>query len=439
MLCAKPTRRFPCKRMIQGEEHTSSYYAVTRNDHTIYPSLEGEHEADVCIVGGGFTGIACALNLVERGYQVALLEQNRIGWGASGRNGGQMIGGLGGSGHLAKHLGLKKIWSLNYRGNDIIKERIEKYGIECDFKYGFIQVALKSSQLAELKEDFADHQREGFGAQVRLVDRDETRELLGTDAYLGGMVSTLDGHVHPLNLCLGEARAAASLGAAIFEQSRVVNIAHGSRIRVETVQGAVVAKQVLIAGNAYHRLEQRKLSGLVFPAGSFIIATEPLSEDQVQKINPQDLAVCDLNHVLDYHRLSVDKRLLFGGRCNYSGRVPKSISGTMLPRMLKVYPELEGSRIDYEWGGRIGIVVKRVPLLGRLSENVYYSMGYSGHGVAPTHIAAEVIANAMQGDTEVLEAYEKIKHWRIPGGQWFGNQIVALGMLYYRALDVSPL
>ena len=425
--------------MIQGEEHTGSYYAATRNDHTTYASLEGEHETDVCIIGGGFTGVACALTLAERGYRVALLEQNRIGWGASGRNGGQLIGGLGGSRRLSKHLGWEKISSLHYRGNDLIKERVDKYAIECDLKYGFIQVALKQSQIEELKEDFEDHQQAGIGEHFRLVDRDETQELLGTGTYLGGMVSMLDGHLHPLNLCLGEARAAAGLGAAIFEQSKVQRINQGPRARVETAQGSVVANKVLIAGNAYHSLERQRLSGLVFPAGSFIIATEPLSDNLVQKINPQDLAVCDLNHVLDYYRFSVDKRMLFGGRCNYSGKVPKSISGTMLPRMLAVYPELEGSRIDYEWGGKIGIVVKRVPLLGRLSENVYYSIGYSGHGVAPTHIAAEVIANAMQGDTQVLEAYEKIKHWRIPGGQWFGNQIVALGMLYYRALDLSPL
>lgn len=425
--------------MIQGEEHTGSYYAATRNDHATYAALEGEYGTDVCVVGGGFTGVACALTLAERGYEVALLEQNRIGWGASGRNGGQLIGGLGGSTYLAKHLGRDKVSSLHYRGNDIIKERVDKYAIECDLKYGFIQVALKQSQLEDLKEELEDHQQAGIGEHFRLVDREETHALLGTDIYLGGMVSMLDGHLHPLNLCLGEARAASGLGVSIFEHSQVQRIVRGTKLRVETAQGVVVANKVLIAGNAYHKLEQRRLSGLVFPAGSFIIATEPLSDNLVEKINPQGLAVCDLNHVLDYYRLSVDKRMLFGGRCNYSGKMPNSISSTMLPRMVAIYPDLKGLRVDYEWGGNIGIVVKRVPLLGRLAENIYYSMGYSGHGVAPTHIAAEVIANAMQGDTHVLEAYEKIKHWRIPGGQWFGNQIVALGMLYYRALDLSPL
>ena len=425
--------------MMQGEEHTNSYYAATRSDHTSYPVLEGEQEAEICIVGGGFTGIACALTLSERGHSVAVVEQNRVGWGASGRNGGQLIAGVGGSRHLAKHLGWDKVWSLNYRGNEIITERVEKYAIDCGLKSGFIEVALKSSHLKDLAEDYQDHVDQGLGEYLRMVDRDELHELLGTHAYIGGMINQLNGHLHPLNLCTGEARAAADLGASIFEHSQVQRIVKGPRVRVETSRGAISAAKVLIAGNAYHKLEQAKLSGLVFPAGSFIIATEPLSQNMVQKINPQDLAVCDMNHVVDYYRLSADKRMLFGGRCNYSGKVPKSIKAAMLPRMHRVYPELEGVRIEYEWGGSIGIVVRRVPLLGRLADNVFYAMGYSGHGVAPTHIAAEVMANAVEGDTEVLEAYEKIKHWRIPGGRWFGNQIVALGMLYYRALDMSPL
>ena len=421
------------------EEHAGSYYAATRNDEAVHMPLAGEHETEVCIIGGGFTGVACALTLAERGHAVTLLEQNRIGWGASGRNGGQLICGFGGRDHLNKHLAAEKIRQLHYRGNQIVKERVEKYAIECDLKYGFIEVALKNSQLDGLAGDIEHHRKAGQGEHFRLVDRDETAEMLGTDAYLGGMLSMIDGHLHPLNLCLGEARAAKGLGAAIFEHSEVTRIVEGAKMRVETQGGAVLADKVLIAGNAYHHLEQQRLSGLIFPAGSFIIATEPLAESLRQRVNPQDFAVCDLNHVLDYYRYSADGRLLFGGRCNYSGKEPKSIQRMMLPRMLEIYPELEGVKIDYEWGGKMGIVVKRVPLIGRLSERLFYSMGYSGHGVSPTHTAAEIIADAMEGNTQVIEAYEKIKHWRIPGSRWFGNQIVALGMLYYRALDMSPL
>jgi len=424
---------------MNGEEHTASYYAATRNNQTTYPQLEGEHETDICIIGGGFTGVACALTLAERGHTVTIVEQNRISWGASGRNGGQLIHGLSGTKHLSKHLSWDKIWQLNYRGNEIIKDRVEKYGIDCDLKSGYIEVALKKSQMEGIKQDYDEHVEQGLGEHLRLVDEGEVGELLGTDAYMGGLMNDLNGHLHPINLCTGEADAAAKLGATIFEQTEVTGITHGKQARIHTKTGNIVANKVLIAGNAYHRLEPGKLSGLVFPAGSYIIATEPLSDEIVNKINPQDLAVCDLSNVLDYYRLSADNRMLYGGRCNYSGKVPASIKGNMRPRMLDVYPDLADARIDYEWGGNIGIVIKRVPLLGRVSDNVFYSMGYSGHGIAPTHIAAEIMADAMEGNTEVLDAYEKIKHWRIPGSQWFGNQIVALGMLYFRAIDLSPL
>ncbi len=422
-----------------SEEHTASYYAASRNDLTTYPALDGDHQTDICIIGGGFTGIACALTLAERGREVTVLEQNRISWGASGRNGGQLIHGLGGTRYLSNSLSQDTLWKLHYRGNDIIRERVEKYAIDCDLKSGYIEVALKKSQMDGLTEDYNQHVERGLSHHLHLVDKDEVTEMLGTDIYIGGMTNNLNGHLHPLNLCAGEARAASNLGAKIFEQTEATGIEQGVKVRVATKSGTISANQVLIAGNAYHHLEARKLSGLVFPAGSFIIATEPLSDNLARKINRDDVAVCDLNHVLDYYRLSADQRLLYGGRCNYSGREPTSIQGSMRPRMLATYPELADVGIDYAWGGNIGIVVKRVPLLGRVTDNVYYSMGYSGHGVAPTHIAAEVIANAMEGNTEVLEAYEKIKHWRIPFGQWFGNQIVALGMLYFRALDLSPL
>tara|TARA_B100002003_G_scaffold235193_1_gene249867 strand:- start:14959 stop:16230 length:1272 start_codon:yes stop_codon:yes gene_type:complete len=421
--------------MIKPEEHTDSYYAASRNDLTTYPALNEETESEICIVGGGFTGVACALTMAERGHSVTLLEQHRISWGASGRNGGQLIGGIGGRDYLKAKLGDDAVWKLDYRGNDIIKERVRKYDIECDLKSGFIEVAFKPRQMEGLRQDYAAHESRGLGNHLRMVEQDEVQSMLGTNAYIGGMTNDLNGHLHPLNLCAGEARAATSLGAAIYEQSEVINIEHGEKVRVSTPGGSVTADKVLLAGNAYQHLEQQNLSGLVFPAGSFIIATEPLSEDEIKTINPYDLAVCDLNNVLDYYRFSPDNRLLFGGRCNYSGRVPKSIKANMLPRMLKVFPQLEGKNIDYEWGGNIGIVIKRIPLMGRLDDNIFYSIGYSGHGIAPTHVAAEIIANAFEGDMEVLQVYEQVKHFRIPLGQWFGNQIIAMGMLYFRTLD----
>ena len=271
--------------------------------------------------------------------------------------------------------------------------------------------------------------------QKQWLDRDETRQTLGSDAYIGGLLSMRNGHLHPLNLLIGEARAAENLGVEIFENSPVTRIRHGSRPGVVTEKGTVSADTVVLAGNAYHALERRSLAGLTFPAGSYIIATEPLSESLRQQVNPMDLAVCDSNEVVDYHRLSADGRMLYGGRCNYSGRDPKSIQASILPRMLKVYPQLKNVNVEFEWGGKIGIVLNRIPLLGRINKNVYYVQGYSGHGVNATHIMGEVVADAICGTMEQFDLFANIPHFRIPGGQWLGNQIIALGMLYYRIKD----
>jgi gamma-glutamylputrescine oxidase len=425
--------------MTSAQPHCSSYYAATRNDDTAYPVLQGEVEADVCVIGGGFTGVSTALTLAERGMRVALLEQNLISWGASGRNGGQLISGMSGESKLSKHWNGKHdelMWNLGYRGHDIIAERIEKYGIECDFKRNYLDVALKKRHVEALKEWHQEHVDHGMGDSVRLVEADELSSILGTDIYLGGLLNTHNGHLHPLNLCLGEARAAASLGASIFEGSEVLNIEHGTRPRVVTAEGAVNADFVVLAGNAYHRLEQKKLKGRLFPAGSYIVATEPLSEEEANEINALDAAVCDQNNVLDYYRLSADRRMLFGGRCNYSGRDPKDIAGSMTPRLYEIYPQLKNKRIDYAWGGMMGIIVNRVPMMGRTAPNVIYCQGYSGHGVNMTHACGEVLADAVAGTLESFDFFADVSHMPIPFSQWFGNQAVAAGMLYYRMRDI---
>lgn len=427
------------KSINQKQEHTGSYYAATANESTDYPVLEGSVSADICVVGAGFTGVSTALTLAERGYSVALVEANRVGWGASGRNGGQLINGISGLEKIRKKHGegiADMLWDLKWRGNDIVHDRVEKYAIECDLKNGFVETAFKPRHMADLEEYAAEFERHNFPYEYEVWDRDKTRDMLGTDAYIGGFVCYRDGHLHPLNLCIGEARAAHGLGVQIFEQSPVTGIEHGARPKVKTATGHVVADAVVLAGNAYSLLEPKHLSNLVFPAGSYIIGTEPLSDDVVKEINPLDLAVCDANEIVNYYRLSADKRLLFGGSCNYSGREPASIKSYIEPLMLKVYPQLEGVRIDYEWGGKIGVVLNRIPAVGRINNNVYYCQGYSGHGVNATHIMSEVISDAIAGTIETFDLFADMKHFRIPGTQWMGNQIIALGMLYYRLRDM---
>jgi gamma-glutamylputrescine oxidase len=421
------------------KEHTGSWYAATVGEVTNYPQMEGSLSVDVCIVGAGFTGVSTALTLAERGYDVAVVEANRVGWGATGRNGGQLINGISGLEKIQKRYGdgiADMLWDLRWRGNDIVRDWVAKYGIHCELRDGFVETAVKPRHLKALEEWAGELERRRFPRRWEIWDRAKTREMLGTEAYIGGCVSFHDGHLHPLKLCVGEARAAHGLGVRIFEQSPVTGIVHGPRPAVVTARGRIQADSVVLAGNAYHFLEARHLSNLVFPAGSFIIATEPLAEDVAREINPLDVAVCDMNEILDYYRMSPDRRLLYGGRCNYSGRDPRSIKDTLVPRMLDIYPQLEGVRIDYEWGGKIGIVLNRVPLLGRIHGNVYYCQGYSGHGVNATHILGEVTADAIAGTMETFDLFADYPHFRVPGSQWFGNQLIALGMLYFRLKDL---
>ena len=420
--------------------HCQSYYAASRNDHSDYPRLIGSRSADVCIVGGGFTGVASALSLAERGAKVILLEQHRIGWGASGRNGGQLINGISGEQKLLRRLGeqaLQAIVAMGFRGHEVIESRIKRYQIDCDLRYGFVEAALKPRQLQGLEDYFTLLQRFGYADQATMLDQQQLRELLATTLYCGGLRNDRNGHLHPLNLCLGEARAAAGLGVDIFEGSEVLRLqqGQGQRHRIITAQGEVTADQLILAGNAYSKLVQPRLPVQIFPASSFIIATEPLSEIEVAALNPHNLAVADCNHVLDYYRLSADRRLLFGGRCNYSGRTPKNIAADMRPRLLATFPQLADKRIDFAWGGDIAIVLNRVPLLGQTADNIYYAMGYCGHGLNVSHIAAELIADAIDGKPEKLHWFAQVPHYKIPLGSYFSRQILALGMLYYRLLD----
>lgn len=419
--------------------HCDSYYAASLNDQTEYPRLQGEVNADICIIGAGFTGLSSALKLAEKGYSVALLEENTIGWGASGRNGGQLIRGMTGDNTLRKRYGPSIedfITRMCWRGNEIVEENIRKYNIDCDLKHGYVDCAFKPRQMRELEETHRYFSDMGLGDRFRLLSAEELKEHIRTDAYIGGLYNNRDAHLHPLNLARGEARAAASLGVSVFEGSPVQRIKHGPAPEVHTAEGFVRAKMVIMAGNAYHLLEQKKLGGILFPAGTYVIATEPLGEEGGKNTIPSDVCACDINEMLDYYRLSADGRMLYGGRCNYSNRDPEDIKASILPRMLRIFPQLKGTRIDFEWGGKIGVVINRVPQLGRVGDNVYYAQGYSGHGINQTHIIGEILSEAISGQMEHFDVFAKVGHWRIPAPRWVGNQMVALGMLYYRIKDL---
>ena len=419
------------------ELHTSSYYAATVNDVTDFPPLRGEHHADVCVIGAGFTGISTALHLAERGYNVHVVEASKVGWGASGRNGGQIIGGIAGEKNIAKHHGkdVEDLFGeLRWAGHEIIRERVQKYGIDCDLKSGYLDVAIKQRHLRDIEADYERLEKANFPHEFRILSRDETRDIIGTEAYIGSLLNMGNGHLHPLKLCVAEARAAVSQGATIFEQSPVVRIEHGSKAKVVTDDGSVTADFVVIAGNAYHALE-RELRGIMFPVRSFIIATEILPKDVVRRINPNDLAVCDPNFILKYFRLSADKRLLFGGRINYFGEDPAFIKRKLKAKMASIYPELANIGIDYAWGGTIGVPVTRVPQLGKVAPNVFYCQGYSGHGVNVTHLAGRIIADAVAGTMEQFDLFADVKPLLVPGASVLTKPMVALGVLYYQIKD----
>lgn len=419
------------------QPHTGSYYAATVNEVTHFASLRGAVSADVCVIGAGFTGISTALHLAERGYNVHVVEANKVGWGASGRNGGQMIGGIAGEKQIAKHHGrdIEELFGeLRWAGHEIIRERVDTYAIDCDLKFGYVDVAIKKRHLDDIHHDYERLQKAGFPHEVRILSREETRACTGTDAYIGALLNMGNGHLHPLNLCIGEANAAVSLGATVYEQSPVIGIEHGDKARVVTDSGSVSADAVVIAGNAYHHLE-RKLRGILFPVNSFIVATEPLSEETVAAINPRDLAICDPNFVLEYYRLSADKRLLFGGRLNYFGDDPKVIEAKHRRKIARHYPQLKNVKIDYAWGGTIGVPVNRVPQMGRISPNVFYCQGYSGHGVNVTHLAGQIMADAIGGTLERFDVFASVKPFVVPFAHSLSTPMVALGVLYYQIRD----
>lgn len=422
-------------------EHTHSYYAATRNDDATWPELEGELSADVCVVGGGFTGLNTAINLAELGYSVVLLEGRRIGWGASGRNGGQLIRGIGhDTRQFSRYLGAEGVRALDLMGIEavqLVKDRIARFGIDCDLRLGYCDLATKWRHLVEFEQEQRHLEALGYPFALRQVERAEIHRIVGSDRYIGGLVDMGSGHLHPLNLALGEARAAASLGARIHEHSLVTRIDYGRKVAVTTRYGRVEAETLVLGCNAYLGELHPRLGAQVLPAGSYLLATEVLPRRLRERLLPQNMAVCDQNVALDYYRLSADGRLLFGGACNYSGRDPKDIRAFMLPKLLRVFPELAGVGIEFAWGGMLGIGANRLPQIGRLLDhpNVFYAQAYSGHGLNATHLAAKLVAEAIHGQSRGFELFACVPHRRFPGGRHLRSPLLALGMLWYRLKD----
>ena len=422
-------------------EHIDSHHAATLGEVARYPKLAGSLRVDVAVVGGGLTGVATALGLAERGVSVALLEARRIGWGATGRNGGQVTASL--SGDVAMQRQLRRqigeaeasafVRWLRWRGHAIIRERVARHDIECELRSGHLHTAWSEGHVAALKRTLDDARLAGLAEdEACWLSREEVHERLETPLYHGGVLNRRNLHLHPLKLCSGEARAAASLGTQVFEGSEVTRIESGVEPRVFTPAGSVRADAIVLAGNAYHRLERRRLAGLLLPAVLGNLVTEPLGAETLAAINPDRLAVYDSRVVLDYYRPTADGRLLFGGGTNYSGREVGNVAAALRPALERVFPRLRGVGIERAWTGTAGIVVNRIPIVRRLGKGVFVAQGYSGHGIATSHVASEVLVEALSGDTHRLETFERLRHWRLPV---VGNLAMAAGMTWYRALE----
>lgn len=420
------------------QQHVGSYYAASSNQPAPYPTLEGSVESDVCIIGAGYTGLSTALFLLEHGFSVTVLEAARVGFGASGRNGGQIVNSYSRDiDAIERQLPAKQaqlLGEMAFEGGRIIRDRIARYNIQCDLKDGGVFAALTGKQLGHLEAQKKLWERYGH-TQLELLDARGIREVVGTDRYIGGMLDMSGGHIHPLNLALGEAAAVASLGGKLYEQSAAIRIDRGANPVVHTAQGQVKARFVVVAGNAYLGGLVPELAAKSMPCGTQVLATEPLSEELARSLLPQDYCVEDCNYLLDYFRLSADRRLIYGGGVVYGARDPADIEAIIRPKMLQTFPQLKDVKIDFTWTGNFLLTLSRLPQVGRLGDNIYYSQGCSGHGVTYTHLAGKVLAEALRGQAERFDAFAGLPHYPFPGGQLLRVPFTALGATYYQLRD----
>jgi gamma-glutamylputrescine oxidase len=426
--------------MTTENEHATSYYAASANPAPEYPALRGDIAADVCVIGGGIAGCSTALELAERGYKVVLLEGRRIGWGASGRSGGQAIVGFAsGQSKLVSQVGLenaRRMWDISLEGLRIIRERVEKYRIDCDLHWGQMNVAVKPRQKEMLLQEYHEAEHTYGYRQLKFLERGQVESLLETKRYCAGLYDGGSGHLHPLNYTLGLAAAANAAGVTIYERSLVTSINYDQPAVVTTAQGRVQAKFVVLCCNAYLNKLVPALRPRIMPVGTYIVATEPLGEERMHRLMRENIAVSDVNFVLDYFRRSADHRLLFGGRVSYSGLDPFNTANATRKRMLNVFPQLADVRVEYAWGGYVDITMNRAPDFGRVAPHVYYLQGFSGHGIALTNVAGRLAAEAIAGQAERFDLFTHLKHRNFPGGDLLRTPALVLAMLWYRMRDL---
>lgn len=412
--------------------YPSSYYAATATQQPARPALNTTTDADIVIVGGGFSGLSAGIHLAENHRQATVLEAAKIGWGASGRNGGMMMDGYNKDLHvIEKKYGQARaaVFAKHFHhGGEIIRRLIADYGIDCDLKGKTLTTAFNRKQWRELATAADDHGCE-------LLDKAALQQHIGSEAYLGGLLEHYNGHLHPLNLALGEAAAFEQRGGTIYENTVVKAITpDNSGVTLTTDNGEIRCQQVLLCGNAYLHNVVPALTDRVMPVSSQMIATQPLGE-LAADILPTDAAVCDMRHILDYYRLSADKRLIFGGRTMYGNATPANIEAKIRPNMEAIFPQLKGINVDYAWSGSLALSFSRLPQLGQLHERVLFAHGYSGHGVTVAHLFGKLLADAVQGERDDFDAFAEMPWTPFPGGRLLRVPYSVAGAWWYSARD----
>lgn len=404
------------------------------------PPLAGEARADVCVIGAGITGCSAALELAGRGYRVKLLDAQTVGWGASGRAGGHVMPGLGtGMDVVERGLGrddARRVWAMTREAMGLIQDQVREHDIPCDLQWGYVHAALRRRHLRHYRglqrEMASDYGYDG----LQWLDREALQERVRSERYLGGLYEAGAGSIHPLNYTLGLARAAQERGVELHEHSAVTAIDKGTPAVVRTAGGSVRADFVVLACNAYLDRLEPALDSRIMPVSNYVVATEPLSAEQVAGTLPKRDAVSDANFVLDYYHLSTDDRLLYGGEVSYDGREPRNLRQRLERKLVRLFPVLRGVRIEYIWGGRVGITLNRFPHFGRIGGNLWFAQGYSGQGLAMAGMAGRLLAEAIGGQAERFDVFARMRHRAFPGGRRMRTPLLVLATGFYRLRDL---
>ena len=428
----------------QPTHHTAgnypgSWYAATAPLMGAFPGLSGDISTDVCVIGGGYTGLSSALHLRQKGYDVVLLEAERIAWGASGRNGGHV-----GTGQRADQTSIEKwvgeeaakgLWQLGLDAVQKVCDLINEHNIDCELGSGNLHLAAKPSHAKELQEELAHLESQYGYQQLTYLTPEAVAERTSARGFHGGLLDDGCKHLHPLKYALGLARAASEAGVKIYEGTRGHPQADGQSGEVKTENGRVKARHIVIGCNAYLGSLVPRMAGNIMPINNFVIATERLPSHLLPRINRDNLSMSDTLFVINYWKLSQDGRLIFGGGENYSSRFPRDIKAFVRPHMLNIYPELQDIDIDYGWGGAVGITLNRMPDFGRIGKHLWYAQGFSGHGVPTATMAGSLLADAIDGDTDGFDLMASVPTQRFPGGTLLRWPGLVAGMLFYSLRD----